>query len=99
MIRPNHLSTAMQELGGSQTLGSAVPETTAEPLTRAAAVEHQEQPEVGGGLLARGARGVREAPHRRESSSSIRANVSRTAQALGLSRAALQKKMKTYGLR
>ncbi len=98
MIRPSHLSAAMQELGGSQTLGSAVPQTTAEPLTRAAAVEHQEQPEVGAGSL-REARAAFEKRHIAEKLILNHANVSRTAQALGLSRAALQKKMKIYGLR
>jgi len=98
MIRPSHLSTALQELGGSQTLGSAVPETTAEPVTRAATVEHQEQPEAGAGSL-REARAAFEKRHIAEKLILNHANVSRTAQALGLSRAALQKKMKIYGLR
>jgi transcriptional regulator with PAS, ATPase and Fis domain len=60
--------------------------------------EQLDEREAGSGSL-REARAAFEARHITEALSRHQSNVSRTAQALGLSRAALQKKMKAYGLR
>jgi len=101
-IQPSHLTPALGELGaGSSPAGTvSTPELIA---TRAAtrpapAPEQVEGKEPGSGSL-RKARAAFEARHITEALRQHQGNVSRTAQALGLSRAALQKKMKAYGLR
>ena len=98
LIRPSHLNTALQELGGSQAPVPPSPEAAAEPAARAPAAAHQERPATGSGPL-REAKAAFEKGHIAEALLLHHGNVSRTAQALGLSRAALQKKMKLYGLR
>jgi transcriptional regulator with PAS, ATPase and Fis domain len=98
LIRPGHLSNALQELGGPQSPGSAVAEIAGEPVTRPVAVKIHEQPGSGAGPL-REARAAFEKHHISEALILNHGNVSRTAQVLGLSRAALQKKMKSYALR
>jgi Nif-specific regulatory protein len=98
-IRPSHLTTALQELGLPQAPPASVPEAIAEQVSRSApAADQLDEPEAGSGSL-REARAAFEARHITEALSRHQSNVSRTAQALGLSRAALQKKMKAYGLR
>jgi DNA-binding NtrC family response regulator len=99
LIGPGHLSPTLQELAGGQKLGLRPTDTPtqAEPVAGAlAAAPGQSE---GSGCSLREARAAFEARHITEALRQQHGNVSRTAQALGLSRAALQKKMKIYGLR
>jgi Nif-specific regulatory protein len=101
-VHPGHLTPALGELGGTPSPVSAgasseVIRTATVPPTEAAP-EPLEQVETGSGSL-RKARAAFESRHITEALRQNQGNVSRTAQALGLSRAALQKKMKAYGLR
>jgi transcriptional regulator with GAF, ATPase, and Fis domain len=98
MLRPSHFSAILQELGRPAAPAPAVPEISVEPVTRAVAVERQERRGSGAAPL-REAKAAFEKGHIAEALTLHNGNVSRTAQALGLSRAALQKKMKIYELR
>jgi Nif-specific regulatory protein len=102
-IRPAHLTSALGELGTAQA-------SLAEPGPMPAAIGNQtasqtdssaQTPErtASGSETLRKARAAFEARHIAEALRQNQSNVSRTAIALGLSRAALQKKMKSYGLR
>ncbi len=99
-IRPNHLTAALWEVTGQPKLPPPSSESigTVAAAPTAAASEQPEQPGSGPRSL-RNARAAFESRHIAEALRQHQGNVSRTAQALGLSRAALQKKMKAYGLR
>jgi Nif-specific regulatory protein len=101
LIKPSHLTPALEQLGGGST--SAVElQASATMTTRVSQLESPPKPvaaaEAGPESL-RKARAAFEARHILDALRQHQSNVSRTAQALGLSRAALQKKMKAYGLR
>jgi Nif-specific regulatory protein len=100
LIKPAHLTAALGELA---TRGAAAPAPAPAPAKPeaarpAAGAESVEQPKSVAESL-RTARAAFETRHIAEALRQHQSNVSRTAQALGLSRAALQKKMKAYGLR
>jgi len=102
-IRLSYLTPALAELGRVQAslpeLPPPAPGVNVAALTPSAStVEAMVQPEPGIESL-RKARAAFEARHITEALGQHQGNVSRTAQALGLSRAALQKKMKAYRLR
>ena len=102
-IKPSQLTAAIEALCESQTPASAVSgvagrQGDAPPPGSASTVEPISQPLPALETL-RIARAAFEARHITEALREHRGNVSRTAQALGLSRAALQKKMKAYCLR
>jgi Nif-specific regulatory protein len=100
LIHPGHLSAG---LGVSVTQAgeppTPVPQTAAAPATTQAAPPAAEGQSQSSANSLRKARAAFEARHIADALRQHQGNVSRTAQALGLSRAALQKKMKAYGLR
>ncbi|HKD69669.1 MAG TPA: sigma-54-dependent Fis family transcriptional regulator [Candidatus Binataceae bacterium] len=100
-ISPNQLTLALGELFAAQ---SAPPAAPSQPTAARPAIQPPPDPErIESAKRAseplRKARAAFEARHIAEALLQHQSNVSRTAQALGLSRAALQKKMKAYGLR
>ncbi len=101
LIRPGYLTPALEGLSVAPVPVGPVPApvaTQAGPPPSAETGELIEQRESGSESL-RKARAAFEARHITEALRLHQSNVSRTAQALGVSRAALQKKMKAYGLR
>jgi transcriptional regulator with PAS, ATPase and Fis domain len=102
LIGPHHLTSALEASGESKPIktdlgaSEAAPSDEAKPLGAVTAQTPQE--EAGSGSL-RHARAAFEARHIAAVLRQNQSNVSRTALALGLSRAALQKKMKAYRLR
>jgi Nif-specific regulatory protein len=105
LIRPSQLTPTLEALGDSQTPVPAVSVPGAgqanAQVGSAPTVERISPPVPGPVALEslRHARAAFEARHITEALREHQGNVSRTAQALGLSRAALQKKMKAYCLR
>jgi Nif-specific regulatory protein len=100
-IKPGHLTLALRQVGGSEQPVSSIPDAslTVEALTRSAPSGVQADNSEPAPRSLRKARAAFEARHIAEALRQHDSNVSHTAQALGLSRAALQKKMKAYGLR
>ncbi|MGO9063082.1 MAG: sigma 54-interacting transcriptional regulator [Candidatus Binataceae bacterium] len=98
LIRPSHLMPVLSATPQSGERGVSLGSMAArrsDTLSGPASTAPEAQ-EVGS---LREARAGFETRHIAEALKRHQSNVSRTAQALGLSRAALQKKMKTYGLR
>lgn len=93
LIRPNHLTAMLSTPSGAGGHG------TSQTLVAAKDGEGTASAEAPGGGSLRQARASFEARHITEALKRNQSSVSRTAQVLGLSRAALQKKMKLYGLR
>jgi DNA-binding NtrC family response regulator len=101
-IKPNYLTPGLVELGGTQTsIAEVAPAAvvSAGGLSQSTPGVEPIQPPQSGSEPLRKARAAFEMRHITEALQQHQSNVSRTAQALGLSRAALQKKMKAYGLR
>ncbi len=102
LIRPNHLTSTLEASGASKPIIADVSTSGAMPGNVPGPLLPQDgqpaQKETGSGSL-RDARAAFEARHIAAVLRQNQSNVSRTAQALGLSRAALQKKMKAYRLR
>jgi transcriptional regulator with PAS, ATPase and Fis domain len=102
LIRPDQLTSALEALSGSPppalaVSGPAGGQTDAQ--IGSAPIAQRATPSVSGSESLRHARAAFEARHITAALREHQGNVSRTAQALGLSRAALQKKMKAYSLR
>ena len=98
-IAPEHLSAALRAQGGSTTARrrTAAPNPCARPSRPSSASSAPRNEDAKGPL--RRARAAFEADYIAKALDHHHGNVSRAALALGLSRAALQKKMKEYGLR
>jgi Nif-specific regulatory protein len=98
-IRPSHLTPTLQGLGGGQVPARPSGNTPGGGPSGGSPAGGKRQDEARAGGSLREARAAFEAHHISEALQQNHGNVSRTAQVLGLSRAALQKKMKVYGLR
>ncbi len=99
LIRPNYLTAMLSEASGSRDRSPSLPASAAKLGDAIRSAPTPAASEVGESGSLREARAGFETRHIAEALKRHQSNVSRTAQALGLSRAALQKKMKAYGLR